>query len=186
MKSIKKSVAVITVVAAVLGMSVFAFGATSSKNSKDKDVIKSGVRIESIDVSDLTEEEANTKVKAYVKEKTNVPVKIDVNGTEVKTNLSDLGYKWTNKSVIEEAVGVGKSGNVIKRYKDGLDLKNKGIELKLEFGIEEKNMKDNLKKICDSYNVEAKNASLKLTSSGFEVIPEQDGVVIDYQVYMIT
>ena len=115
MKSIKKSVAVITVVAAVLGMSVFAFGAASSKNSKDKDVIKSGVRIESIDVSDLTEEEANTKVKAYVKEKTNVPVKIDVNGTEVKTNLSDLGYKWTNKSVIEEAVGVGKSGNVIKR-----------------------------------------------------------------------
>ena len=182
MKSIKKSVAVITVVAAVLGMSVFAFGAASSKNSKDKDVIKSGVRIESIDVSDLTEEEANTKVKAYVKEKTNVPVKIDVNGTEVKTNLSDLGYKWTNKSVIEEAVGVGKSGNVIKRYKDGLDLKNKGIELKLEFGIEEKNMKDNLKKICDSYNVEAKNASLKLTSSGFEVIPEQDGVVIDYDV----
>ena len=182
MKSIKKSVAVITVVAAVLGMSVFAFGAASSKNSKDKDVIKSGVRIESIDVSDLTEEEANTKVKVYVKEKTNVPVKIDVNGTEVKTNLSDLGYKWTNKSVIEEAVGVGKSGNVIKRYKDGLDLKNKGIELKLEFGIEEKNMKDNLKKICDSYNVEAKNASLKLTSSGFEVIPEQDGVVIDYDV----
>ena len=45
MKSIKKSVAVITVVAAVLGMSVFAFGAASSKNSKDKDVIKSGVRI---------------------------------------------------------------------------------------------------------------------------------------------
>ena len=97
MKSIKKSVAVITVVAAVLGMSVFAFGAASSKNSKDKDVIKSGVRIESIDVSDLTEEEANTKVKAYVKEKTNVPVKIDVNGTEVKTNLSDLGaYNSSN------------------------------------------------------------------------------------------
>ena len=43
MKSIKKSVAVITVVAAVVGMSVFAFGAASCKNSIDKVVINIGV-----------------------------------------------------------------------------------------------------------------------------------------------
>ena len=79
-----------------------------------------------------------------------MPVKIDVNGTEVKTNLSDLGYKWTNKSVIEEAVGVGKSGNVIKRYKDGLDLKikelssNLNLELKKKY---ERQFKENLRQL---------------------------------------
>lgn len=179
MKNIRRGIILSAFITLSLAISIVTFADSSSDDEK---VIKSGVRIDDIDVSNLTEEEATTKVKAYVKKKTGVSVNIKVNDTDVKTTLKDLGYKWTNKSVIEEALGVGKSGNAIKRYKDGLDLENEGIELALELGIEEDALTENLKEICDSYNVEAKNASLTLTSGGFSIAPEQDGVVIDYDV----
>ena len=111
----------------------------------------------------------------------NEKVTLTINKDQVTVTLKKLSYQWSNESVIEEAVGIGKSGNIIKRYKDDLDLKNQGKKFELEIGIEKETLKENLQTICEPYNVEAKNASLKATGSGFEIIPEKEGCVVDYE-----
>lgn len=179
MKKARKAVVSFMCIALALVFSIFAY-ADSAEH--DESTIRDGVRINSVDVSGMTAEEATTKVKAYVKKITQVPVELTVSDIVVETTMKELGYKWSNKSVIEEAVGVGKSGNIIKRYKDDLDLKNEGIELELELSIDEETLKTNLQTVCAEHNVEAKNATLKLTDAGFEITPEQNGVEIDYDV----
>lgn len=177
MKGIKKAGIVIACIFGIMAVSqVFA-------NTEDKEEkIKHGVLVDSIDVSNMTYEEALELIEEHVDQKTEISISIKINDKTVDTTLKKLGYEWTNQLIIEEAVQLGKSGNVIKRYKDELDLKNEGMKYELEMGVEKETLKAKLEKICKPYNVEAKNASLKATGSGFEIIPEQEGCVVDYDV----
>ena len=149
--------------------------------SKDtEDVVKEGIHIDSIDVSNMTQSEMKKAVKEVVTARTSVTVTLQINKDTIETTLKDLGYSWTNQSVLAEAMSAGKQGNVIKRYKDSIDLKKKGKTFPLEMSVNEKKLKSTLETLCKPYNVEAKNASLKATGHGFQIIPEVEGCVVDY------
>lgn len=175
MKGIRKAGVFIICMILLVGITqVFA----ASEETEEK--IKEGVSIDSVNVSDMSYDEAKEAVEEIVEEKMNEAVVLTINKDQVTVTLKELGYKWSNESVIDEAVGIGKSGNIIKRYKDDLDLKNQGKKFELEIGIEKETLKENLQTICKPYNVEAKNASLKATGSGFEIVAEKEGCVVDY------
>lgn len=174
MKGIKKA-CVLLVFAMVFMMGIQVFATT-----KDEDTIKHGVYIDDVDVSGMTYGEAEEAIKDIVEQKSNAAITIDVNGEKIQTTLSEIGCTWNSEIVLEEAVQIGKTGNVIKRYKDELDLENKGTKLSLDMVIDTDNVKSHLKDLCKPYNKEAKNASLKATGSGFEIIPEEDGMAVDY------
>lgn len=159
---------------------VFA-GFSAVKINADSKIIRDGVSIEGVDVSQMTEEEAEKAIKKYVNEMKAVKVNIDVNGKSTKTTIGDLGYTWLNTEVVKDAVDVGKKGNVIRRYKDELDIDNNGKQFKLEMKITEEDIATALEELCTKFHMEAKDASLKLTSAGFEIIPEEAGVAVDYK-----
>lgn len=149
--------------------------------SKDtEDVAKEGIHIDCVDVSNMTQSEMKKAIKEVVDSRINVKLTLQINKDKTETTLKDLGYRWTNKTVLDEAMNAGKQGNVIKRYKDSVDLKQKGKTYPLEMSINEKTLKNTLKTLCKPYNVEAKNASLKATGNGFQIIPEEEGCVVDY------
>lgn len=176
MKGIKKAgILILCVVAAMMAVQVFA-------GTEDEEKIKQGVSIDTVDVSDMTYDEAKEAIQEIVDQKLAVKVSVKVNDDVVETTLGKLGYGWSNESIIEEAVNLGKSGSIIKRYKDELDLKNEGMKYEIEMTLDQDTLKKKLEKICDPYNIEAKNASLKATGSGFEIIPEEEGCVVDYDV----
>lgn len=176
MKGIRKAgILIICIVLAISAAQVFA---ASEKNTEEK--IKQGIIIDSVDVSGMTYDEAKEAVEEIVDGRISSKVKITVNDEVVETTLKKLGYKWTNESVIDEAVELGKTGNIIKRYKDELELKNDGKKLDIEMSIDQETLKEKIEKLCQPYNIEAKNASLKATGSGFEIIPETEGCVVDY------
>ena len=174
MKRIKMAVVMLVAIFSIIG-TVQTFAA--SKNTED--VVREGIHIDNIDVSGMTEKEMKTAVEKLVDSRINVPVTLQVNKDMVDTTLKDLGYRWKNKTVLTEAMRTGKQGNVIKRYKDRIDLKKKGKTFQLEMAMKEKTLKSTLETLCEPYNVEAKNASLKATGHGFKIIPEVEGCVVD-------
>lgn len=125
MKGIKKAGILIVCISAALAVAqVFA---DTEDNSKK---IKQGVFIDAVDVGNMTYEEAMELVEDHIAKKSEVKVSILVNKTTVETTLKELGYEWTNRSIVEEAVNLGKFGNIIKRYKDEIDLKNEALSMK--------------------------------------------------------
>ena len=150
----------------------------ASEDAEEK--IKNGVSIDSVDVSGMTASEATKALKTVVSDKTATTVTLDVNGKSVQTTLGDLGYKWSNKTVVDEAVNTGKTGNIIKRYKDGLDLQHNGMKFNIEMSFNKDTLKKKLQTICADYEIKAKNASLEATGHGFKIIKEKEGVTVDY------
>lgn len=149
-------------------------------NVQANETIHNNVYVESVNISGMTEKEAEKAIKEYAKGKKAQKIKIDINGKTATSSVGNLGYKWSNTNIPKEAINLGKKGNIIRRYEDKLDIDNNKKVFELEMSIDEKKIKNGLKNLCGPYNVDAKNASLKLTSSGFEVVPEQTGVVVDY------
>lgn len=143
--------------------------------------IRQGVSIESVDVSGMTEDEAEKSVKKYVDELRDINVKIKISDKTVNVTTGELGYKWANTGIISEALELGKKGNVIRRYKDELDIDNEGKKFSLEMKIDKKDINAALKEICEEYHIEARNASIELTSAGFNIIPEEEGVAVNYE-----
>ena len=124
--------------------SVQIFAASQSTEAKDDEVIKEGIYIGDVNVGKLTYKEAKKKIQDRVKELSDVKVTLKVNKDTIETTLKELGYKWSNSEVLEEAAGLGKSGNVIKRYKDELDLKNEGMKYTLNMDFKKEDRKSTL------------------------------------------
>lgn len=176
MKGLKKICIILCVVMMLLGIGYVANAAEDSD-----EVVKEGVKIDSVNVGDMTEKEVKKAVKSHVKKKTNIKVQLRINKDKITTTLKDLGYKWENRELVEQVMEVGKQGNVIKRYKDSVDLKKNGKTFELKMGIDQKKMKAKLEELCKAFNVDAKNASLEATGHGFKIIAEKEGCEVDYE-----
>lgn len=176
MKGLKKICIILCVVMMQLGIGYVVNAAEDSD-----EVVKEGVKIDSVNVGDMTEKEVKKAVKSHVKKKTNIKVQLRINKDKITTTLKDLGYKWENRELVEQVMEVGKQGNVIKRYKDSVDLKKNGKTFELKMGIDQKKMKAKLEELCKAFNVDAKNASLEATGHGFKIIAEKEGCEVDYE-----
>lgn len=161
---------------------LFVTGIATVALAEQKDTvseINQGIFIGSLDVSAMTSKEARAAVKEYIQEVSEQEVTLNIDGNIVTTTAGKLGYQWVNTSVVKEAVGLGKHGNVIKRYKDKKDLANKNQVLEIECGIDDSVAKKGLKSACKKYNNPAKNATLTRENGEFVITKEEQGHVID-------
>lgn len=175
-----------------LGLLLFAVimitGADISAQAKEENRIKEGIYISGIDVSGMTETEAEEAVSDYTERLKPTIITLQVaNGEEVQTTAGDLGLTWTNREIVKEAVAIGQEGNVIARYKVMKDLQYDNITYDLEFRFEEAAILQILTDRCVKYDSNAVNASLarengkfiiKEGVSGFKLAVEESAKVI--------
>lgn len=176
MLKINKSRAVFFALA--FGVLVSIFGVYAEADEK---VVRNGVSVEVVDISGMTEKQAKKAVQDYVDKLKGFNVNIKVSDKSVDVTVGDLGYKWANTGIVDEALEIGKRGNIIQRYKDELDIQNKGKQFSIEMKITKEDIIAALEGLCDKYSIEAKNASIRLTDSGMEIIPEEDGIAVNYE-----
>jgi len=156
--------------------------AITARDTVADGVVRQGVYVEELNISGMTESEAEEAISDYVDAKLLTKVKVDINGTIAETTLEDLGYKWVNTNLSNDAVNLGKRGNVIQRYKDRLDVANSGKVYELEMTIDKESITEGLKTLCKEYNTEAQDAAIEfLEDGGIEIIPERTGVVVNYE-----
>ena len=128
----------------------------------------------------MTYDEAMEAVEPVAVDKLKSKAVMKVGTREIEVSLKKLGYQW-DEDIVEEALGTGKKGNILKRYKDDQVLLNKGMELNIPINADDDTVEQKLEKKCNEYNLTAKNASLKFNGSGFDIIPEEDGCEVDYK-----
>lgn len=142
--------------------------------------IESGVTIGNIDVSGMSVSEAEAKIDAFVSSLQEVPVTLKLQGGEQQqTTVGAFGISWENDGALEEAVLLGKQGNIVQRYKAASELGKNGHNYPLRFSFQTDAINEMLNSIGESYNQEAVNASLTKTASGFQVTEGQTGYLLD-------
>ncbi len=165
--------------AAVCLLFVF-FHMTAPARAQSLAAIEKGVYIGETDVSGMTAEQAEQAVEAYLEEIRDLSLVLHVaEGEEITVKAGDMGLSWENPEVAAEAVGLGKKGNMVQRYKALRDLQHENKIYELSFDFDKELIRQILEEQCSQFNVEAVDAVLTKTAAGFSVTPGQTGILVD-------
>lgn len=88
-------------------------------------------------MSGMTEEEAREELDSYVRQLQNTVFTLTTGDTSIRVSAQDLGIQVENEEVVEEALNIGKTGNLITRYKDKKDLEKEPRVFELVFGVDQ-------------------------------------------------
>ncbi len=154
----------------------------AKKNYSPTDTIKAGVFAKSIDLSGMTASQAESAIREYVSSlgKANLTLKA-VSGNAVTIPASSLGLTWENTEIIDEAMGLGTAGNIIKRFKDISDLQRTNKIYPIEISVNDNMVKEILTDQCAVFNVEAANSTLIRENGSFSIVNGHNGQKVDVE-----
>ena len=86
---------------------------------------------------------------------------VNANGKSEMAAICALGFTWTNTDVASKAVSLGKSGNVLERYKVKKDAENVGISLPIERSYDEDAVSSFISKAAETTDVKPVSCTLR-------------------------
>lgn len=142
--------------------------------------IESGIYANDMNLSGMTTQEARSEIEAYVKSFGDAEVTLNaVDGGTIVTTAAELGLKWGNASILDEASNFGRDGDILQCYKELRDLEYRNKVYKVIFDFDKNKIRNIIEENAEQYNREAINATLNKTENGFEITEGQSGVMID-------
>lgn len=142
-------------------------------------IICDGVFVESIDLSGMTREQAETAIGEYVSAKEERLLEVDVNGKKVTTSLKDIGYECEENDCVDQALLVGKDSNPFTNYARIKDAQNNHIVYDLSFKYSDEKIQSFVKKKCSKECTKAKNSKVKMKDGTLTYTEAKNGVSID-------
>lgn len=156
-----------------LGMTVYA---------KGNDTILNGVFIDEIDVSGMTAAQAKETIEFLIEERLETPITLHcVNDNDVVITPSQLGMTWANPEIVQEAVNMGRVGNVIERYKFRKDLERENYVLKTTYSIDKALIGEIIDTDCVAFDQKAIDLSLQRVNGEFLIVEGQQGLQLDVE-----
>lgn len=146
--------------------------------SKDT-VIQEGVYIGGIDVSGMTAEEATAAVETYVTGLQEQWIVLEGPKNTLRYQLSDLGLSAKTEIAVQEAVTVGNSGNLVKRFKSLQDLEKENYVVDMGLSIDKQLAANKIHGKRSKIDIKAVDNSVKRENGGFVYVPGQDGNEVD-------
>ncbi|CRZ33703.1 vancomycin resistance protein YoaR [Herbinix hemicellulosilytica] len=150
----------------ILIMIIFVFP-TKAYADGTEDRICNGVFIDTVDVSGMTAQEAKEALKRHIDELRKKSFALVVEGKTIIVTMEDLDYSFEPNNYIKQALGLGKSGNLIKRYKDSKDIEHGKKVYPLTFTYDENKLRKIVEVDARSYEKAPKNASFSRKNGEF-------------------
>jgi len=164
-----------------VAVSVF-IGIQFRVNAKTSDNrIAEGIYIETISIGGMTVEEAEAALADYVAQLKDKQITLTAGDKQVSFAAEEMGLTVTNEDVVQEAMAVGKTGSLLKRYKDLTDLEHGDLVLDLDVSVDSEIvtalLNDNLKNI----DTKAVNNGLIRENDQFTYVPGRTGIAVNVQ-----
>jgi len=165
----------------VVAVGVF-FGIQFRVNAKTSDNrIAKGIYIETVSIGGMTVEEAEAALADYVAQLKEKEIILTAGDKQISFATEEMGLAVANEDVVQEAMAVGKTGSLLKRYKDLTDLEHGDLVLELDVSVDKEIvtalLNDNLKKI----DTEAVNNGLIRENGEFTYVPGRTGIAVNVQ-----
>ncbi len=165
---------------ALLGISLC--GVSTTAFAKENDMIESGVYADTVSLAGLTGVEADAAIRSYVNSYGTVPITLHaVDGNDVTVTAADLGLFWANPEIADEAVSLGKGGNIVQRYKALKDLTYSNKVYEVEFAFDRDAIEAVIEEQATLYDQPAIDAYLTRTDGEFQITDGQIGYAVDVE-----
>lgn len=169
--------AVVSVAAVIVFAAIFTVGVRAKED--ENAVIADRVYIGETSVAGMTVEEATEAVEEYIEDLSDTVITLEAGEKSLEVNASDLGIKWGNPEIVERAVNLGKTGNLISRYKEKKDLEKGDKVFKLSYDIDKSKVKALLKENKSSLNQDAEDNGLKFENGKFTYVAGHEGIAVN-------
>lgn len=133
----------------------------------EEEIVAEGVYVDSVHIGGMTLEEAEEAISNYIKELKSKTVTVKVEDETERISADELGFDNKDYDFFEQVIEIGKSGNLIKRYKEIKDIAHNNLVLSLEFTIDKNLIKEFVETNLSVYDVESQNASVKREGGQF-------------------
>lgn len=140
-----------------------------------------GVYIENVNVSGMTVDEVQAVVDSKIEALSADLITFYAGSQSAQVTAGDLGLYSTNTGLAEEAVSIGRKGNVVKRFlADQYMQQNGRIVLPLKLGVKESMVRDAVNQCLGALESDPKPASIDIGSDGTLTKADKvDGVKVD-------
>ena len=145
-----------------------------------EEIIGSGIYVDNIDLSGMTAAEAKNAVQAYVDSCKNMQITLHAGeGQDIVTTGEELGLKWNNPSIVEEAISLGKDGNIVQRYKALKDLEHSNKIYQVSVDLDKSKIRALIEEQGAQYNKAAVDAVLTKAGDAFQITEGETGLEIN-------
>ncbi len=158
---------------------LFVMCAMSMQVQAADNTFHTGVYIEAVDLSGMTEVEGEQALQEYVDTYSEEILTLIIGEDETQVALKDLGFTYANKEVLEEAMELGRTGNVLKRYMEVKDLEHKNKVYELEWEVDTTLVESFVNETCVSFDVDAVDGTLQREGDSFAIIAGVQGHKLD-------
>lgn len=142
----------------------------------NKDTIYTGVRVEKIDISNKTKEEALKHIKKEMdKDLNDKKMILKFKDENYRIELKELGFYYDYEKAVDESYKVGREGNIFSRLKIISNTKKHGKEVKLKSGYDLKSIDKVVDKISEDIKIESKDAVFYFNQGNIFITEEQIG-----------
>lgn len=154
----------VLVVAGGLGITV------SALNGAEPGTICDGVYVDGIALGGMTEADAESTLEEYVDQLKDTRVILTVDEDHVEeTTLKILGLEVDSHAFVQEAAAVGKSGNLIRRYKELKDVEANPMNFEITYTLRTDSLESYLEALAERYDVAAEDSTLSRSGGQFVV-----------------
>ena len=185
MKNKKIPIIIFIIVIIVLSVIGVKFFYDYTLNQKIQSVINTnyiyeGITIDNVDVSLLTKEQAEEKLKKiYIDELSNKTIILNHNLDSWTLSYKDIDVKYDIKKAIDEAWNIAREGKPKDRYNKVLDLKENGENISLDLTYSDDKLINFIEKLDKEVSQEPIDSVLTRKNGTFIITNEQVGYVLD-------
>ena len=145
--------------------------------------IPEGVFAGPVELSGKNYIEAESAITGYVSGLQSSEISLSCSqGNTATVTAGDLGLAWSDRDLISEALNLGKSGNIVVRYKTLKDIEHDKRVFPLELSCSENSVRAIVEAEGEKYNVAPQSPRVKRENGAFTVLQEgKTGYEIDVE-----
>ena len=158
---------------------IFSFINIKTINSLDRESkIQNNVYIGSVNVSNLTKQEAMQKMKDELE--VYDELKLTYKNKIYKLRISNMGVNYEIEKMVDEAFDVGKNEKLTKRIEKLLKLKHKtNVSIAIQYKIDEQYLQQYIRKLNEKINTKPIDANIYMKDNQIHIEKESYGIEVD-------
>ncbi|HHW47694.1 MAG TPA: vanomycin resistance protein VanB [Clostridiaceae bacterium] len=144
------------------------------------DNIYKGVYINGINAGGYTATELETLLNKNYKDSLNdLEVTLNVKNISEKFSFSDIGVSCNIQEVIDKAYSIGRSGNIIKRLRELLEVRKNGMQVNINITFDREKLAGIIQSLYDKTFIPVKEADLIIEEDSIKLRTGHHGESID-------
>ncbi|MCQ2081241.1 MAG: VanW family protein [Lachnospiraceae bacterium] len=175
--AVLKGLIISTLTVGLLGVS-----SAYSVGSSSDNIILQGVYAGNIPLGGYTKEQAKNAIMTCADELAHRSIVLyTVNDEEVVITPEEVGFAWSNPEIVDEAIVIGHSGNIVQRYKAKKDLDYTNQIYDIKYSVDREKILSILNEKCATYDMQGQEGALTRVDGQFVINQGVSGSFLDVE-----